>query len=237
MSDLRVALVSEGPTDTVVIAAALKALLPRPFILTQLQPEATRPAMGTGWGGVLRWCLDFAKRGYPTLERDPTLPGFDLFILHVDADIAEDSYGAISRDIAALATAKGWPPLPQSVPCPPSSGSADIVHACLLAWMGIATPGAKTVLCVPSKAIDAWLVAAIFEDGHRLLDGLECNLHVAKQLGSLPKNQRVPKTQRDYRAYERKITEAWPTVRRRCSQAEQFSLRVAAALSPGVEGG
>lgn len=52
MSDLRVALIAEGPTDVVVIEAALKALLPRSFVLAQLQPEPTRPKMGTGWGGV-----------------------------------------------------------------------------------------------------------------------------------------------------------------------------------------
>lgn len=70
MSELRVALVAEGPTDAVVIEAALRALLPRPFVLTQLQPEPTRPKLGTGWGGVLRWCLDFAKRGHTSIESE-----------------------------------------------------------------------------------------------------------------------------------------------------------------------
>ena len=46
MSDLRVALVAEGPTDAVIITAALKALIARPFVLTQLQPEVTRPKLG-----------------------------------------------------------------------------------------------------------------------------------------------------------------------------------------------
>ena len=49
MSELRIALVAEGPTDYVIIEAALKAVLPKPFILTQLQPEATRPDLGQGW--------------------------------------------------------------------------------------------------------------------------------------------------------------------------------------------
>jgi hypothetical protein len=55
MSDLRIALVAEGPTDYVIIEAALKVFLPQPFILTQLQPEATKPEIGGGWGGVLKW--------------------------------------------------------------------------------------------------------------------------------------------------------------------------------------
>lgn len=49
MSELRVALIAEGPTDSVLIQAALGAILrDRPFILTTLQPEPTRPRMGTG---------------------------------------------------------------------------------------------------------------------------------------------------------------------------------------------
>lgn len=43
MSELRIALIAEGPTDAVIIEAALKAILGRPFILQTIQPEATRP--------------------------------------------------------------------------------------------------------------------------------------------------------------------------------------------------
>lgn len=55
MSNLHIALVAEGETDLVIIEAALKAIIERPFILTKLQPEATNPKMGTGWSGVLKW--------------------------------------------------------------------------------------------------------------------------------------------------------------------------------------
>jgi hypothetical protein len=89
MSELRVALIAEGPTDAIIIEAALKAILDRPFVLQTLQPEATRPTAGAGWCGVFKWCRAFAERGSARLENDPTLPGFDLFVVHVDADVAE----------------------------------------------------------------------------------------------------------------------------------------------------
>jgi hypothetical protein len=228
MSDLRVALVAEGPTDAVVIEAALKALLPRPFVLTQLQPEPTWSKTGTGWGGVLRWCLDFAKRGHTRFEDDPTLPGFDLFVVHADADVAEAAYTDVSDEVASLATQRGWPVLPNRVPCPPASGSADAVRGCLLSWTGLGTPGPKTILCVPSKAIDAWLVAAAFNNGHALLTGLECNLNVEGQLRVLPLAQRIKKTRREYLAHARAVTARWLVVRQRCTQAERFSGDVAA---------
>ena len=229
MSDLRVALVAEGPTDAIVIEAALKALLPRPFVMTQLQPEPTRPKLGTGWGGVLRWCSDFAARGFASFEEDPTMPGFDLFVVHVDADVAEGTYSEVSDEVAAAATERGWPLLPNRVPCPPPMGSVEVVRACLLEWSGLRALGPKTVLCLPSKAIDAWLVAAVFDNGHALLTGLECNLNVEGQLSALPKGQRIKKTRREYQAHAQSVTRQWSIVRRHCSQAERFSTEVEAA--------
>lgn len=228
MSELRVALVAEGPTDAIVIGAALKALLPRPFVLTQLQPEPTRPKLGTGWGGVLRWCLEFAMRGHARFEDDPTLPGFDLFVVHIDADVAEKGYADVGDEIAGLAGQRGWPPLPNVIQCPPASGSADAMRTCLLAWSGMQAPGPKTVLCVPSKAVEAWLTAATLDHDHALQNGLECNLNIGPQLNALPVAQRIKKTSRDYRARERTLVEAWSMVRQRCTQAERFSTEVAA---------
>jgi len=55
MSELAIGLVAEGPTDFVIIEAALRACLKRPFVLTLQQPEATRPEMQGGWGGVYKY--------------------------------------------------------------------------------------------------------------------------------------------------------------------------------------
>lgn len=228
MSELRVALVAEGPTDAIVLEAALKALLPRRFVLNQLQPESLTPRIGGGWGGVARWCDEFAKRGHAQLEDDPTLPGFDLFVIHIDADVAEMSYADYGPEHAALARGRGWPALPNSLPCPPPARSVEVLRGCLLSWAGIQTPGPKTVLCVPSKSVEAWLAAAILDNGHALLSGLECNLSVEAQLAALPMAHRVRKSARQYRARETIIGEAWPLVRQRCTQAEQFSIDVTA---------
>jgi hypothetical protein len=230
MSNLRIALVAEGPSDAIIIESALKALLAKPFVITQLQPEPTRPKMGTGWGGVLRWCRDFASRGYSGLEDDPTLPGFDLSVLHVDADVAEANYADVSPEIAMIACSQGWPALPCSTPCPPPSGSADAVRSRLLCWLNLIAPGPKTVFCVPSKAPEAWLVASVFDQGHRLLNNIECNLNLADQLKRLPVADRIRKTKQEYLTRSQIITETWDTVRELCTQAERFSVDVLAVL-------
>lgn len=144
MSDLRVALVAEGPTDAILIEAALKAVLTRPFILTVLQPEPTRPSLGTGWCGVFKWCREFAARGATNLQSDPFLQDFDLIILHVDADVADKSYadgGAwMEREAQTL------PTLPCSQPCPPPNAAVDEMRRRVLAWLGITECGWRTRL-------------------------------------------------------------------------------------------
>ena len=74
MSDpLRIALVAEGPTDGVVVTAALRSFLgERVFVLNQIFPEGSNSfgEMGTGWVGVYRWCHQAARRGGGRLATD-----------------------------------------------------------------------------------------------------------------------------------------------------------------------
>ena len=74
MSDpLRIALVAEGPTDGVVIEAALRSMLnTRPFVVNQIFPEGSTSfgELGTGWVGIYRWCRQSAKRGNGQLQTD-----------------------------------------------------------------------------------------------------------------------------------------------------------------------
>lgn len=106
MSDLRIALVAEGPTDYVVIEAALKSVLAKPFTMELLQPEATQGIMGTGWCGVLKWCQEAHQRHHGSIDTDPTLVGFDLIIIHLDVDVASKQYGDCSPALAAIAQNK-----------------------------------------------------------------------------------------------------------------------------------
>lgn len=127
MSDPRVALVAEGPTDFVIIKAGLRALLARPFILSPLQPEATRPQRGTGWCGVFKWCREVAARRVASLDADPTLPGFDLFVIHLDADVAGARYSHGGAAVESASAPSAGAIEPQSVTtCDPlDSGPPD----------------------------------------------------------------------------------------------------------------
>lgn len=229
MSNLRIALIAEGPTDAVVIDAALKATLGNPYVLTLLQPEVTYPPrFGNGWCGEFKWCRDFAERSSDFLEEDPTLPGFDLFIIHVDADVAEVRYGDCGR--AVEISARELAPLPCSEPCPPPHAATDAVRERIKSWLGLVALGPRTVLCVPSKAIDAWLAAAALPKAHPLLGGLECRLDLSARLEALPKRLKITKTKRSYQELSEKLVAAWSDVRLQCSQADRFTREVAVAF-------
>ncbi len=220
MSDLRIALVAEGTTDYVIIESALKAILPSPFVLTLLQPEPTRPHFEGGWCGVFKWCNEFRQSNYSTFEEDPTLRLYDLFIIHLDADVAEKSYCDCSGAVAL--TAATLPSLPCSRPCPQPSDTVTQIETLLLAWLGIQQLGSKAVFCIPSKASEAWLAAASLPNNHSLLTNIECNLRLEISLAQLPKAQRVKKGVPAYRHHASTITAQWGKVCNLCSQATVF---------------
>ncbi|HQV21742.1 MAG: hypothetical protein H6996_03360 [Moraxellaceae bacterium] len=223
-NSLRIALIAEGKTDYIIIEAALNAILPKPFILTMLPTENTRSELGEGWGKVLKWCQEFTHINpnvdTRSLATDPTLMDFDLIIIHIDADVAEKSYADYGTAVAqATAT---LPILPCSQPCPPPSNTVSQLQQLLLAWLGITQKDAKTVFCVPSKAGEAWLAAAILPEAHPLLTGIECNLNLETRLSVLPKALKVRKSVREYQSRASTITKNWTTVTALCSQAAIF---------------
>ncbi|ABK98171.1 hypothetical protein [Pelobacter propionicus] len=219
---LRIALIAEGPTDKIVIEAALKAILQQPFVLIPLQPEPTRPDLGGGWCGVLKWCREFRARGYGSFEEDPTLELYDFFILHLDADVAHKSYSDVGPAIEQEAQQSAWGALPCFQPCPPPGATVNGLKSVLFSWLGVASVGSRTVLCIPSKSTETWLAVAVYPDNENLLNGLECTLIMEGRLASLSKGQRIRKSAREYTNHAATITGAWDSVRAQCSQADVF---------------
>lgn len=226
MSEPRIALVAEGATDAIVIEAALRAVLGRPFLLSLLQPEPTRPDLGGGWAGVFKWCQEFRQRKAPSLESDPTLQGFHMVIVHLDADVAHGTYANCGPSVASAAQGLGV--LPCDQPCPPPSATVTALERVLLTWLGLSGSGPQSLFCLPSKAIESWLAAAILSSGHPALTGLECNLNLGVTLAQLPKAQRVRKSQLDYRAHASEVTLQWQQIQSHCSQALAFQRQVSA---------
>ncbi len=237
MSDLlRIALVAEGETEREVIEAALKVIVaPRNFVLTQLQPETTKPEMGGGWGGVVKWCQQLAARSQPgggAVEADPTLSNFDGVVLQLDADVATMAYSDLGASFTSTeVVARGLLPLPCPTACPPAPLPPDSLFTVLLSWLSPATPGPRTVVCIPAMNTGAWQAAAKLPAGHPLLADLECRVDIEDQLQRLPLALRIDKKKRRSRLdAAAAVNQEWTAVTARCSRAHIFDQAIRAAF-------
>ncbi|WP_395734768.1 hypothetical protein [Prosthecobacter sp.] len=227
---MRIALVAEGLGDGVVIHAALESMLGgQPFVLQQLFPDTSLAfgGMGTGWGGVYRWCHASAKRGSGRLSGDNLLWGlgmYDLLILHLDVDVAGKEYGeALGREYADILLPTDLP-LPCDKPCPPAADAANELRKVLLSWCGETQVPPKTVLCTPSKNTGAWVVAALFPTEPEMIRrGWECHPAPESRFSALPASVRIKKTPLDYRSKRHVIIAEWARLCNDLPQAARFS--------------
>ena len=182
---LRIAAAVEGPTDAIVLRAALDHCLKNKadFVFETLQPEgsvAFDSASGTGWGGVYRWALQSAEEGGGSVSGSTALSFHDLLIVQVDADVAGKTY----------ASARIYDPpcqdLPCEQPCPPPNQTTNALRTVMLRWLGEARCPSQVVLCTPSKSIEAWVVAAVWPTNRIIRRGnWECHQNPEGQLGAL----------------------------------------------------
>ena len=236
-SALRIALVAEGWTDRIVIEAAVSDLVGgQAFALKLIQPEdpaATAPfavPRPFGWAGVYRWCREVVDRA-GRLRDDVIFAGYDILIFHLDADVANSNYAA-----AHINDAPNLTDLPfSSLVCPPPSTTTDPLRLVLLRWAGETQTPAATVLCSPSKCIEAWVLAALHPQDPAVTGGnLECSVSPANLLQAKPSAERLirsgKKDKARYQARQQEIANAWPQVRQICTEAERFSLEFLAEM-------
>lgn len=227
MSDpLRIGLVAEGITDKLVIQAALESLLgERRFILRLLQPEESLPlelslpslSQGRGWGGVYLWCKGVRQRNGGRLDGDILFFGYDILIIHLDADVAGKNYSDCGIDDLTG-------DLPFKEKCPPPSSTTNRLRSVMLRWLGETETPTKTVLCTPSKSCETWVIAALFPDDPVMIkNGWECHPKPESRLGTKPKALRVTKSKAGYEAVQKKISAAWPRLKTELSEAGRFS--------------
>ena len=230
---LSFAVAAEGPTDAIVLEAILKALLPDDeFVFQTLQPEGSAAfgsapfdRTGAGWAGVYRWSRQAVSEGGGSVSGSSVLSNHNVLIVHVDADVAGETYanGNI-RDAA-------HDDLPCEEPCPPPDGTTNALRRVILKWLGEREFPRRVVMCTPSRNIEAWVLVAVWPDNNVVRrDNWECHPRPERQLGALPKARRFRKRQEDYRRKEDVIEKAWPMVSARLTEAARFEAELLAAI-------
>jgi hypothetical protein len=230
---LRIALVAEGPTDKIVIDAALRSMLgEREFRLTPLQPEDSDAfgPLGGGWGGVYRWCKQAVQRGAGRLSGDRGLFQIhQLLIVHLDADVAGKTYQS-----ANIVPTSGDGTLRCEKPCPPPTDTTDVLRSVLLGWCGEASTPAQVVICMPSKSTEAWVIASLYPNDSAVANGIECHPDPEARLRAQPKKTRIEKKQADYQRRAADLEQAWPRIASAaiCGEALRFQTEMTRKLPP-----
>lgn len=234
MSDtLRVGMVAEGFTDPIIIQAAVESMLgERRFVLVPIQPESSLAfetpgsagQLGGGWKGVYKWCCQTVVRAGGHLRNDVILDLYDILIFHLDADVASENPDEYLPELSYQ--------LPCDLPCPPASDTVNALRAVLLSWLGETEVPARTVLCIPSKSTEAWVVTALFPDDSTMRRlGPECLPDPAARLSQQKLDVRISKSQDDYRAKSESIRQNWPVVTSVLPEAFRFQAEFLAALT------
>ena len=228
MSDpVQVALVAEGPTDMIVIDAALRAIFKdKPFVLKQIQPEGSLAfgPLGGGWAGVYKWCKQSALRGNGRVSDDGLVFNqYDFLILHVDVDVAATSYTA-----GNLIPASTDLPLPCAKPCPPAKASSDSLREVILSWCGETATPAKVVLCTPAQSTETWVLGALFHTDKEYVAQGECLPDPISRFSVQKKARRIRKAQGDYRNNSDQFKTQWPRICK-LGEASRFDSEVLAA--------
>lgn len=226
MSDpLRVAFVTEGPTDYFVLRAAVRALLNgRDFEPTLIQPELDDnlvPQNSGGWGAVYRWCRQATEQAGGAAGKNPLFQLHDVVVMQVDADVARASYSDYKiRN----------PPndLPCQRPCPPAVATTEALRAVLLGWLNESAVPNGMVFCTPSKSIETWVFVALQQDTPTT--DIECRWDVSSRLRKYGLIKSSQKILEKYRANEDTIHASWPIVRKWCREAERFSIEFMATI-------
>ncbi|WP_380184222.1 hypothetical protein [Kalamiella sp. sgz302252] len=222
----RIAVACEGPSDFIVIEAALKAVLKVPFVLSRLPGEAILAQTGGGWGGVIKWCYsmaEMAKSGNFTRLADlPGLEGFDAVIIHLDVDVAGMHYQQCGSAIAALAGHAGW----LALPCQQPTLTATILslQQTIASWIApVILAGPMNLFCLPAQAMEAWLAAAVLPQGHALLSNIELTPNLSSRFKGLPAKLKLTKSNACYRQNAHLVTRNWQAIQLICPQAKAFS--------------
>jgi hypothetical protein len=160
MSEYRVGIVAEGPTDVELIQGILSnsfpehsfmfdPLFPSPGELSKQKAETG----GFGWGGVYRACGELHDR----LEFACAAGDFDFLVIHLDGDVAYHSY----KDA-------GIHDSPHDLPCSEKGDAVPSVCAklerVLLNWVSVVCDMFPIVLCIPYISTETWAGALVFPE-------------------------------------------------------------------------
>lgn len=243
MSDLlRVGFVAEGPTDYITLHAVVRSLLGdvdfTPTLISPMVDERMAVQEGGGWTKVYLWCRQMLDEANGNARSSNLFQQHEILVIQIDADVADKKY----TDDQRIKTPPQDLPLrmpcskPCKTPCPRPRQITDALRQTILGWLNETQVPPRTVLCVPARSIETWVLVALFpDDATALKSNVECRRDCEVRLKTYGLIKSGQKLIGQYRANEDAIAASWAIVRNKCAEAERFSkefLDVVSILDP-----
>jgi len=240
MSDLlRIGFVAEGPTDFVVLNAAVRSLLGdvdfTPTLISPLVDQSLAAQTGGGWAKAYLWCRQMLKDAGGDARASGLFKQHEILVIQVDADVADKKY----TDDQRITDPPQDLPLhlpcdkPCKTPCPRPREITNALRSVILGWLNETAMPPQTVVCVPSRSIETWVLVALFpDDPTAVRTNIECRRDCEVRLkthGLIKSGQKLIKA---YKANENAMVAAWGAVRERCAEADRFSEEFVALIPP-----
>ena len=245
MSDLlRVGFVAEGPTDYIVLHAAIRSLLGdvdfTPTLISPLVDESLAARTGGGWTNVYLWCRQMLNEADGDVRKSNLFQQHEILVIQVDADVAGKKYGDDQRIVNPPQDLPISMPCdrPCRKPCPRPREITDALRNVVQGWLDVTHLPPQTVICLPSRSIETWVLVALFPgDPVSVRENIECRRDCEIRLRTHGLIKSGQKLIGQYRANEDALTAAWAHVRRKCAEAERFSQEFLALVPANVTTG
>ena len=233
-----IGIVSEGPTDHMVLKAAIDRITGEENRYLSLQPEPDMMGrFGNGWKGVWRWCKETASINMLMQEVQPAI---DAIVIQMDGDVIrkEKEAHCLCKSTACEDKRKVFPlycekvkdeKCPVELPCESHEngikGRVDHGVSILTAAMGEADMTHISIV-IPCDSTDAWVVAAYddIDDVESLVDPWKNIIAKKKHYHGI--RVRDKKNTYTYKSFSEKVVDQWSAVKEKCRTAMLFEQEV-----------
>lgn len=228
-----IGIVSEGPTDHLVLKTIIDRITGEENRYLSLQPEPDMIGRyGNGWKGVWKWCKETALLD---IVMDSFQPRIDIVVVQMDGDVVrkEREVHCLCASTVCNEKGKGFPlycekaverMCPIDIPCQSHSYEINeiINHGKKVLDETIsASDKSRIIITIPCDSTDAWIVAAYddVEDIEKIEDPWRSVITKRKYYHDV-RVRREKKSISTYTAFTEHLVDNWNLVTEKCYSAK-----------------
>lgn len=236
-----IGIVSEGPTDYMVIKEVIDHITGETNEYRRLQPEPDMAGrFGNGWKGVWRWC-ETTSGILDRLFHEVT-PQLDLLVIQMDADVSrkEKEVHCQCETVECKSRERNHPlrcekaiegQCPIAIPCRKHlqnpKGYEEHLEKLIKKWLGDNIDNKDVLVTIPCDSTDAWILAAYRDcDNVEMVENPWENIIAKKKAYH---GIRIPGNKKRVSVYGQllpRLCQQWEAVTEQCYSAKSFEDKV-----------